>query len=87
MVITERPIAEIPGVGRVYSDLDSGARGVARLLIDYGHRRIRFIGNFDDDNVRVSFTRELMNAGFPLQDDLEIMAGAGGAGAWRCAGC
>src|SRR5687768_8008359 len=47
VVITERPIVEIQGVGRVYSDLDSGARGAARLLIGYGHRRIGFIGNFE----------------------------------------
>lgn len=77
VVITERPIEEIPGVGRVYLDLESGARDAARLLIDHGHRRIGFIGNFDDDDVRASFTRELMTAGVPLQPDLEVIAGAG----------
>jgi LacI family transcriptional regulator len=77
VVITERPIEAIAGVGRVYLDLDSGARDAARLLIDHGHRRIGFIGNFEDDNVRVSFTRELMTAGVSLQPDLEVIAGAG----------
>src|SRR5438034_531369 len=86
VVVAERPIEEIPGVGRVYLDLDSGARAAARLLIDYGHRRIGLVGNFEDDVVRESFAHELMTAGFPLPPDLEIMAGAGreaGAAAMR----
>jgi DNA-binding LacI/PurR family transcriptional regulator len=86
VVVAERPIEEIPGVGWIYLDLDSGARDAARMLIDHGHRRIGFIGNFDDDDVRVSFARELMTAGVPLQPDLEIIAGVGreaGAAAMR----
>jgi DNA-binding LacI/PurR family transcriptional regulator len=86
VVVTERPIEEIPGVGRIYLDLDSGARAAARLLIDHSHRRIAFIGNFEDDDVRVSFSRELAAAGIPLQPDLEVIAGTGreaGAAAMR----
>jgi DNA-binding LacI/PurR family transcriptional regulator len=86
VVVAERPIEEIPGVGRVYLDLESGARSAARLLIDHGHRRIGFIGNFEDDVVRVSFARELMTAGVPLQPELEVIAGTGreaGAAAMR----
>lgn len=86
VVIAQAYVEEIPGVGWVCLDLDSGARGAARMLIDHGHRRIGFIGNFDDDNVRVSFTRELMAAGVPLQPELEVIAGAGreaGAAAMR----
>src|SRR5436190_23444051 len=75
VVVAERPIEEIPGVGRVYSDLASGARAAARLLLDYGHRRIGFIGNFEDDVVRESFLQELTTAGFPPPPDLAIMAG------------
>lgn len=77
VVVADAPIEEIPGVGQVYLDLDSGARDVARMLIDHGHLRIGFIGNFDDDVVRLSFARELMTAGVPLQPDLEVIAGAG----------
>jgi LacI family transcriptional regulator len=77
VVVAERPIEAIPGVGRVYSDLASGARAAARLLLDYGHRRIGFIGNFEDDVVRESFFQELTTAGFPPPPDLAIMAGAG----------
>src|SRR4051812_18824802 len=40
VVVTERPIAASPGVGRVYLDLASGAREVARLLLSHGHRRM-----------------------------------------------
>jgi LacI family transcriptional regulator len=77
VVVTERPIEAIPGVGRIYLDLDSGAREAARMLIDYGHRRIGFIGNFDDDDVRVGFTQELMSGGAQLPPELEVIAGAG----------
>jgi DNA-binding LacI/PurR family transcriptional regulator len=77
VVVTERPIEEIPGVGRVYLDLVSGARGVARLLIDHGHRRMGFIGNFEDDDVRIGFTQELNSLGAPLQPEMEVMAGTG----------
>jgi LacI family transcriptional regulator len=86
VVVSEMPIEEISGVGRVYLDLDSGARAAARMLIDYAHRRIGFIGNFDDDVVRVSFAQELLAAGVPLQPDLEVIAGSGreaGAAAMR----
>src|SRR5437879_3518401 len=76
VVITQAPFEEIPGVGWVSLDLDSGARGAARLLVDHGHRRIGFIGNFEDDVVRVSFTQELITAGVPLAPDLEVMAGS-----------
>jgi DNA-binding LacI/PurR family transcriptional regulator len=75
--VFQAPVEEIPGVEWVYLDLESGARGVARMLIEHGHRRIGFIGNFEDDVVRVSFAQELMTAGVPLPPDLEIIAGAG----------
>jgi DNA-binding LacI/PurR family transcriptional regulator len=86
VVIVHTYFEEIPGVGWVYLNLDSGARAAARLLIDHGHRRIGFIGNNEDDIVRVSFTQELMTVGAPLQPDLEVIAGAGreaGAAAMR----
>jgi DNA-binding LacI/PurR family transcriptional regulator len=77
VVVAQTPYEEIPGVGWVCLDLRSGAREAARLLIDHGHRRIGFIGNFEDDLVRVSFTQELMRAGVPLEPDLEVIAGTG----------
>jgi DNA-binding LacI/PurR family transcriptional regulator len=77
VVVAEAPVEEIPGVGWVYLDLDSGARGAARVLIDHGHLRIGFIGNFEQDLVRASFARELKSAGVPLQPDLEVIAGTG----------
>jgi LacI family transcriptional regulator len=86
VLVTQPPVVEIPGVGWVLLDLDSGARDAARMLIDHGHLRIGFIGNFADDDVRVSFTGELMTAGVPLQPDLEVIAGSGreaGAAAMR----
>jgi DNA-binding LacI/PurR family transcriptional regulator len=86
VVLAQTRVEEIPGVGYVVLDLDSGARSAARLLIDHGHRRIGFIGNYADDVVRVSFTRELMSAGAPLQPELEVLAGTGrepGAAAMR----
>jgi DNA-binding LacI/PurR family transcriptional regulator len=77
VVITENPIEEIPGVGRVYLDLDAGAREAARMLIEHGHRRIGFIGNFEDDRVRVSFIRELWAAGVSVPPEREVIAGEG----------
>jgi hypothetical protein len=58
-VVTERPIEEALGVGRVHPDLESGARAVTRLLINHGHRRIGFIGNFEDVVIRISFVQDL----------------------------
>jgi LacI family transcriptional regulator, galactose operon repressor len=86
VVVAEEPIDQKPGVGWVYLDLDSGAREAARMLLDHGHRRIGFIGNFEEDIVRVSFARELMTGGVPLPPELEVIAGSGreaGAAAMR----
>jgi DNA-binding LacI/PurR family transcriptional regulator len=86
VVIDQVYVEQTPGVGWVNLDLDSGARDVARMLIDHGHRRIGFIGNFEDDIPRRSFIHELMTAGVPLSPELEIIAGSGreaGAGAMR----
>jgi DNA-binding LacI/PurR family transcriptional regulator len=86
VMVEKRFVEDIPGVGWVHLDLESGARAAARLLVDLGHRRIGFIGNFEDDVVRESFTQELIDLGYPLAVDLQIMAGSGreaGAAAMR----
>lgn len=77
VVVDQSPVEEIRGVGWVQLDLDSGAREAARLLFDHGHRRIGFIGNSDDDPVRVAFAGELTAAGVPLLPDLTVVAGIG----------
>src|SRR5688572_7914847 len=46
VVISEEPLEDIPGVGWVSLDLESGAREAARMLLNLGHGRIGFIGNY-----------------------------------------
>src|SRR5687767_6280939 len=77
VVISEEPLDEIPGVGWVLLDLESAAREVARMLLDLGHRRIGFIGNYDGDQVRAGFAAELADSGVPLQPDRVVIAGKG----------
>jgi DNA-binding LacI/PurR family transcriptional regulator len=77
VAVMHTPFEGIPGVGWVYLNLESGAREAARMLVGHGHRRIGFIGNFEDDIVRVSFVRELRAAGVPLEPELEVIPGAG----------
>jgi LacI family transcriptional regulator len=86
VVLAQGDIEEIPGVGWIYLDLESGARAAAQVLLDHGHRRIGFIGNYADDFVRQGFARALSEAGVPLLPDLEVIAGSGreaGAAAMR----
>jgi LacI family transcriptional regulator len=77
VVLAQSPIEEIPRVGWVNLDLDTGARAAARLLLEHGHRRIGFIGNFDVDPVRLTFDQALRAAGVPLLPELKVIAGAG----------
>jgi LacI family transcriptional regulator len=77
VVIAQPSIEPVPGVGWVYLDLEAGARDTAEMLIDQGHRRIAFIGNYEEDFVRKGFTDELNRLGAPLQRELEVIAGKG----------
>jgi LacI family transcriptional regulator len=77
VVILQTPIEVVPRVGWVFLDLDSGGRSAAQVLLDHGHRRIGFIGNFEDDPVRQGFLDELEAAGKPLGPEREVIAGSG----------
>jgi LacI family transcriptional regulator len=86
VIIDQSPPEDIPGVGWVLLDLEPGAREAARVLVSRGHRRIGFIGNAEDDEVRIAFYDEMAKAGHPMAAELSIMAGAGrpkGAAAMR----
>ena len=77
VVINEFSEENVPGVGWVLLDLDSGAREAARMFLSLGHRQIGFIGNYETDLVRLGFSDELMNAGVPLKLGMEEIAGKG----------
>jgi LacI family transcriptional regulator len=86
VVIEQVPLEPAPLVGCVLLDLQPGAREAARLLLGHGHRRIGFIGNFEEDVVRDAFTEELAALGAPLEPAQTLFAGRGrdaGAAAMR----
>jgi len=83
-------VRNVPGakVSSLISDNAAGARDAVRHLIGLGHRRIAFLGGFDDTAVfaeRVGGYRDALRAaGLPDGDDLVVSAApsrAGGAAA------
>ena len=79
VVIDQVPPKVIPGVAYVNLDLESGAREAARLLVEYGHLRIGFIGNAEEDFVRAAFLDELNAASVQIAQEHVIIAGMGRA--------
>ena len=77
VVVAQQSIEEIPGVGSVFLDLETGARQVGRLLAAHGHRRIGFIGNFQEDVVLSAFQSELSASGITLARERTVIAGKG----------
>jgi LacI family transcriptional regulator len=75
VAIGHGPIEGIQGVGSVVVGLQNGARQVARLLLEHGHRRIGFLGSDGPDTVLVEFRAELERQGVALPDSRVLMAG------------
>ncbi len=59
----------------VYTDLALGAREVADYLLDQGHRRIAFVGSYEDDPVMSAFRDRLRERSAPLRDPYLAFAG------------
>jgi DNA-binding LacI/PurR family transcriptional regulator len=75
VVIGHQPAEEQPGVGSVVVGLESGAREAARMLTEYGHRRIAFISSMAEDREREAFRDELAKHGIDLPGEQVIVAG------------
>jgi LacI family repressor for deo operon, udp, cdd, tsx, nupC, and nupG len=68
VVIGHHAVEGLSGVGSVVVGLRHGARQVARMLTDWGHRRIGFLGNNDpQDVVLLEFKAELDRLGVDLR--------------------
>jgi DNA-binding LacI/PurR family transcriptional regulator len=75
-VISNEPHGPTPGVGSIVVGLESGARQVARLLADHGHRDIAFIGSDRPDPVLSAFRVSLEALGIPLLEERVAMTDA-----------
>jgi len=75
VVVTHAKMPPLPHVGYVILDLESGARQVAKLLADQGHRRIGYIGNDVRDLMLGHFCRELECHGLGLPEDRVVIVG------------
>jgi LacI family repressor for deo operon, udp, cdd, tsx, nupC, and nupG len=79
--------SQLPHIGSVVLDTDSGARLVARMLVELGHRRIGYINTVNEsESVLRGFGSELDALGVRLADELVAYGGttfAGGATALR----
>lgn len=75
VVIAQQTVEGIPFVGSVALELSHGARQVAQLLVDKGHRRIGFIGAEALDVVYDAFRDELERLGCSLSGRFVMTAG------------
>ncbi len=75
VVIGNHPVEGIPGVGSVVVGVRSGARQVAQLLVERGHRRIGFIASEYLEDVFCEFRDELEKLGVTLPESGVIRAG------------
>ena len=64
-----------PNFTSVITDLSSGAREVAQMLVDKGHRRIGFLGSYEQDRVLEGFRAKLGELGVPLAEERIRFAG------------
>jgi DNA-binding LacI/PurR family transcriptional regulator len=76
VVIGHEAITGTPNVGSVLIGKENGARQVARLLAEQGHRRIGYLGNSDTRNpVFLAFRDELARLGLTLPAERIVFAG------------
>jgi LacI family transcriptional regulator len=75
VIIGHHPVNAAPNLGSVFVDLRGGARQVARVLTDRGHRRIAFLGGQSADAVLTEFRSALRQAGASLSPELAVRAG------------
>lgn len=75
VVIAQQKVEGMPFVGSVALELSHGARQVAQLLVDKGHRRIGFIGAEALDVVYDAFRDELERLGCSLSSRFVMTAG------------
>lgn len=75
VVIGHHPLVARERVGSVVIDLESGARQVARLLTELGHRRIGFIGSYAPNQILAALRAELDTQGIALGDELVRIPG------------
>ncbi|HZP84383.1 MAG TPA: LacI family DNA-binding transcriptional regulator [Chthonomonadaceae bacterium] len=76
VVIGHEALTGIAGVGTVVVGLQNGAQQVARLLVEYGHRRISYLGSGEEgDMVLAAFREELERLGRSLPSELIRIVG------------
>src|SRR5262249_52494129 len=75
VVIGNHSVEGIGGVGSVVVGLPNGARQVARMLVEHGHRHIGYIASEQLDDVFFEFRRELERLGVALQESSMVKAG------------
>jgi DNA-binding LacI/PurR family transcriptional regulator len=75
VVMGTRSIEGIPGVGSTITGLQRGARQVAKMLVECGHRRIGFITGFLPSQVLTIFREELATLGVAPHDVRIILTG------------
>ncbi len=77
VMIGHEAVTGFGGAESVLIGLDRGARQVARLLAELGHRRIGFLGSLVPDMVLMSFRDELAACGIALPNSNIRFAGIG----------
>ena len=75
VVIGNHPVERIPGVGSVVVGVRSGARQVAQMLVERGHRRIGYIASDYLEDVFYEFRDELERLGVTLSEAGIVRAG------------
>lgn len=77
VVIGHDVISGLPGVGSVVVGLRNGARQVAQMLVEHGHRRIACLGSeMEGDMALAAFREELERLGGALPTELVRIVGA-----------
>lgn len=75
VLISHCPVPAAPNFAPVFTDLAHGARAVADFLCAQGHRRIGFIGSYENDDVLNAFRERLAEHGAPLAPAAVAFAG------------
>lgn len=75
VLISHCPVNPEPYFTSVITDLTSGAREVAQTLVEKGHRRIGFLGSYEDDLVLEGFRARLAELNTPLRPEYIRFAG------------
>lgn len=86
VVIGNRAVECLPGVGSVVDDLKGGVQQVARFLVERGHRHIGYIASEGLDHAFTEFRDELARLGVTLPESYVVQAGRSPHGGARVLG-